>query len=400
MLSKTIIAIPVHITSYGIMILIYGSIYGFDMEMVGRASGIVIVSWITLVLITLFKVRLESSFKRHEEMKTEAEKMNETFASLIYISSELSMYDELDTIYHMLIQRLVYMFPGASLALIVTKGEKHKFMNQVYHEVSNENQMFLKKHFEALIDPYALKKINITDDDMDIYKQWRVFNKDYSIRNQDGLTNYSICLFLRDLNVTDAEMNTLQIFMEQFKGSIRTRFQSIELERYATTDPLTKLYNRNSYYEHLQQLEDDYDEDKPFSLIFGDVNSLKYINDTYGHTDGDLLLKTCSELVQSVLAFDVNAYRYGGDEIVVIMRNTNIHKSNELIKAIEKEFMNKTIVCTNEQTHEQGIEGVSMCFGAACSSETPINELVDLADLRMRAKKDKYYEQKGNVRYR
>ncbi|MDA3845110.1 MAG: GGDEF domain-containing protein, partial [Vallitaleaceae bacterium] len=360
MISKTVVAIPFHVLSYFIMIPIYGLFFSFGKEDVVKSTPILVLAWLTLVLIALMKIKLESSYNRHESLKEDAEQQNETFSSLIYVASELSMYDNLDTIYHMLIERLVYMFPSSSLGLVITRGEDKKFMNQVYHEVSNQDQMFIKKYYSELIDPYALRKVAEDSDRsaeaMDIFKDWLVFNKEYSIRNNEGVTTYDISLFIKNINISDNEINIFQIFMEQFKGSIRTRFQAIELERYATTDPLTKLFNRNSYYETISERIEKYNENEPVSIIFGDVNSLKYINDTYGHTDGDMLLKTCCDTVQSVLPVGIKAFRYGGDEIVIVLKNTDLNKANEVMIELEEAFKKKTIICTNEVTDEQKVE--------------------------------------------
>jgi len=408
MLSKTVIAIPVNLISYFIIIPIYRMFYDLSREKLIESVPIVVISWLTLILITLLKIKLESSYNKHQYLKDSAEQQNETFSSLIYVASELSMYDDLDTIYHMLIERLVYMFPGSSLGLIITRGDDKKFMNQVYHEVSNQDQMFIKKYYSELIDPYALKKVaydGTSVEDMDIFKDWLVFNKDYSIRNNEGVTTYDISLFIKNINISDNEINIFQIFMEQFKGSIRTRFQAIELERYATTDPLTKLFNRNSYYETIQERKEAYDDSAPVSIIFGDVNSLKYINDTYGHTDGDMLLKACSETVQSVLPINIKAFRYGGDEIVIVLKNTDLEGADKKVAELESAFAKKTIICTNEVTNEQKVEKVSICFGAACTLELEgeqpnFEELIDLADSRMREKKANYYKDNNNVKYR
>jgi GGDEF domain-containing protein len=347
-LSKTVIAVPVFFTAYGIIVFIYSRLEGYNDALMSDAGPVIMVALMSFVIACLLKIQLESTFHRHRDSIIDANKINETFSSLIYISSELAMYDDLDELYQMLGQRLNFLFPESSLALLIT-GEDYKILNQVYHDMTIEGQMFIKKNYAILIDPYAFRGISdgmaISQKDMSEFENWLVFNKDYSVRNIKGLKSYNISLFIKNNNITDLEMNAFQLFMEQIKGAIRTRFQALELERYATTDPLTRLFNRNLFLETFQECIDTYHVIEPFSIIFGDVNGLKRINDIYGHTSGDLLLKTCAETVRSVLSRDMKAFRYGGDEIIIILKKTSSEKAEDVKARLDAAFLDHTIIC-------------------------------------------------------
>ena len=58
-------------------------------------------------------------------------------------------------------------------------------------------------------------------------------------------------------------------------------------------------------------------------MLFGDINGLKLINDTFGHQAGDKLLSKTAKIIQSKLVDEENIYRIGGDEFVVLSKDVN-----------------------------------------------------------------------------
>jgi len=93
-------------------------------------------------------------------------------------------------------------------------------------------------------------------------------------------------------------------------------------------DVLTGLYNRTFFDEERKRL--DTKRQLPFSVIFGDINGLKLINDAFGHDEGDkLLIEVAKILVSCVRAEDIVA-RIGGDEFGILLPQTNC----EIVKAI------------------------------------------------------------------
>ncbi|MBF0545974.1 MAG: diguanylate cyclase [Candidatus Riflebacteria bacterium] len=95
--------------------------------------------------------------------------------------------------------------------------------------------------------------------------------------------------------------------------------ENARLYRYAVTDEMTRVYNHRYFQQRLDeeiQRSDRYDSQ--VSLIMLDVDHFKRFNDTYGHPEGDRVLKTVSKLIEkSVREVDIVA-RYGGEEFTVI----------------------------------------------------------------------------------
>ncbi|SEI37389.1 diguanylate cyclase (GGDEF) domain-containing protein [Allopseudospirillum japonicum] len=115
-------------------------------------------------------------------------------------------------------------------------------------------------------------------------------------------------------------------------GSIKAIYKyTKDLEYYATRDPLTDLYNQRIFWELLN-----YDLDRaqrhqyPTSLILIDLDNFKTINDSFGHSVGDEVLKLFSSKVQSNIRPGDLAARYGGDEFVLVLPETELADASTL----------------------------------------------------------------------
>lgn len=86
------------------------------------------------------------------------------------------------------------------------------------------------------------------------------------------------------------------------------------------TDPMTKLLNRRCYDNHLKKL------DYPTAVIMFDVNKFKYINDTYGHEKGDVVLKYVANCLRKSFGRLGYIYRLGGDEFCLILHKGCLEK--------------------------------------------------------------------------
>ncbi len=86
-------------------------------------------------------------------------------------------------------------------------------------------------------------------------------------------------------------------------------------------DPLTSLFNRRFLHEEFPQIFSGFSKEESLGILFMDIDDFKEINDKYGHLMGDEVLKTVSNTIQYNLKANDFVIRYGGDEIVVLLRN-------------------------------------------------------------------------------
>jgi diguanylate cyclase (GGDEF)-like protein len=85
---------------------------------------------------------------------------------------------------------------------------------------------------------------------------------------------------------------------------------------YSRLDGLTKLLNRKAFNRAISRAKV---MGTPYSLIMIDIDHFKQINDTYGHQNGDVVLSRIGELMQVESNMDIHCYRYGGEELVVLL---------------------------------------------------------------------------------
>ncbi len=124
--------------------------------------------------------------------------------------------------------------------------------------------------------------------------------------------------------------------LQSIKGELTQTRRKLEV------DPLTKLYNRAAFDEHLKRVADlNCLTGAPACLLMIDVDHFKKINDTYGHPAGDEVLRRLSDcLVQTFPRKTDFIARYGGEEFAVIFQNDGIEMgrmlSNRALESVRK----------------------------------------------------------------
>ncbi|MCX7956605.1 MAG: GGDEF domain-containing protein [Endomicrobia bacterium] len=110
---------------------------------------------------------------------------------------------------------------------------------------------------------------------------------------------------------------------------------------FSITDSLTGLYNRR-YIEEL--LHDEIEKYKIygdiFSVVMVDLDNFKDINDNYGHTVGDLILKKLGNILKNSLRTTDMVGRWGGDEFIIIMKGTKLSDALITAESLRKKLEN------------------------------------------------------------
>lgn len=148
-----------------------------------------------------------------------------------------------------------------------------------------------------------------------------------------------------------------------------------KLTRLSSIDVLTGLYNRNRLNSYMNEIQES--EDAPTVLIFSDINGLKKVNDNEGHLAGDNLIRRAAHTLISVFTED-EIFRVGGDEFVVILRNTSEEKVHEYIDKLR---------------HKARKNEVSFAVGYSMTTNSKdIEKLLKEADENMYEDKRKFYQ--------
>ena len=138
-------------------------------------------------------------------------------------------------------------------------------------------------------------------------------------------------------------------------------------------DGLTELYNRAYFDEELNRL--DTERQLPVTIVMGDLNGLKLINDTYGHARGDILLRNIAEILKESFRKEDIISRWGGDEFISILPKTSVKDAESIIKRIKE-------LCKEKSTTEMPL---SISLGASIKkfSSENIDDILKEAEDKM-----------------
>lgn len=142
------------------------------------------------------------------------------------------------------------------------------------------------------------------------------------------------------------------------------------LSEIADTDYLTGLYNRNFFDRWIPKLVSQAVRDKStLSIAYLDINNLKTVNDTLGHSAGDKIIRTFARKLSKKLRLSDLAFRIGGDEFVAVLWSSNKENTEKVFKNLQ------------ESLQEVGIH---FSFGVAeIESHLTVKESIERADKLM-----------------
>ena len=150
-------------------------------------------------------------------------------------------------------------------------------------------------------------------------------NKENSILQKEMLERN------QQLEETTAALKQFNIMLEEEKNERTKRDEEISYLSYH--DKLTGLYNRRFYEAEIKRLDNE--RYLPISIIIGDVNGLKLVNDAFGHDKGDELLQKAAAAIEGACRTDDIVARWGGDEFVILLPKTTTEEVEEIINKIK-----------------------------------------------------------------
>lgn len=118
---------------------------------------------------------------------------------------------------------------------------------------------------------------------------------------------------------------------------LRNSLQYRRALKSAHTDPLTQVNNRISMDNCIQREWDlAHRQNTPLSLMLLDIDHFKQINDQYGHSFGDTVLKAVAQCIKTTVRASDIVFRYGGEEFVVVLSNTEMEGAALLAERIRQ----------------------------------------------------------------
>jgi diguanylate cyclase (GGDEF)-like protein/PAS domain S-box-containing protein len=188
-----------------------------------------------------------------------------------------------------------------------------------------------------------------------------------------------------ECSFSDDDVELLTLFAQQVTVALQNARLFTEVQRLATLDPLTELYNRRSFSELAQQsFEQARRYGYALSVIMLDIDHFKQVNDQFGHLAGDQMLQAVARQCLMALRTADVVGRYGGEEIVMVLPETNSEQARQVAERLRHSLSLTPI------TTDRGVATLTVSLGVASImhiENITLEQLIDLADQALYAAK-------------
>ncbi|MDX1810170.1 MAG: diguanylate cyclase [Sulfurospirillaceae bacterium] len=251
---------------------------------------------------------------------------------------------EQDTSKEVIYKRLIKIFKeqlnfnDVSLFEIDIKNDKRIL---IYHDNPEKYCSIADYKVSQRCRAYRTNSIVVSDDFENICQSCST-SKEYLCINYPIDENVSLVVNIKPKDKAELFENKKAIgyiknYLESARPVLQSKILTEILQRSNMIDGLTKLYNRK-YLDIFMETE--IREYKSYSVAMIDIDYFKKINDSFGHDAGDKVLKGLSEVFRKVIKEDDVAFRFGGEEFLIFIPNTE--SALETVQNIKDEF-EKTI---------------------------------------------------------
>ncbi|WPM32159.1 GGDEF domain-containing protein [Hydrogenobacter sp. T-2] len=221
-------------------------------------------------------------------------------------------------------------------------------------------------------------------------------HKEYADKKEEELSNIEkkaiegeltplileLLIHIRDIKAQNERFLKRIEEQQHMIEELKERLQQAETE--ANIDYLTNTFNRRSFERALREAFEEYKKRQAiFSLVLIDLDGFKRVNDLYGHSAGDLVLRRVAQLLrQSLRAKDILA-RWGGDEFAVLMSGTRKEQAIAVAERLKKAVEDLEIVVEGEKV------SLSFSYGVVESEDrfSSLEEMIKEVDYLMYQRK-------------
>lgn len=313
---------------------------------------------------------LRDQHKRHKRETLSLEKKEARYSFLKDVTSRLNSVLSLDDVAKLILENALKIVGKSESALLFLVDTQRQELNLVTSKTGNDFEKIKAKKGD-LLDEWVFKQRQCLLVE-DIKKDFRFGGErpeEYprsfrSVISSPLIEERKVIGIVRlehsrPYNYTSEDLRLLDILCDLGAASLENASLYNQILELAITDGLTGLYLRRYFLDRLrEELSRSLRNDTHTSLIILDIDDFKKYNDRYGHTAGDIVLRTISK----VLGEFGDSYiisRYGGEEFAILLPETSKRKARAVADDIRKAVKRETIELRRVKTNVTISMGVS-----------------------------------------
>ncbi|MDK2865799.1 MAG: hypothetical protein PWP38_114 [Clostridiales bacterium] len=366
--------------------------------------------------MTIFQIREKSAVKIENRLNENAVNLLKNMQMIYDISQEITKEQDYDKIFRLIIQKLVSFLNFDALVIGLYNDEKRVIYNRMmYHrqEISKSYDVYLDnksslatwciRHkqeiytgFNSHLTLKDFEPLQMNFPDLEVPYESVFYLPLYDEENIIGV--FSLQKFERD-GFDHYELEMIRTIGAYIAIAIANALKTQELKRLNSAlealsrrDNLSGLANRHALNEDLKTYFAPASRKQRISVIMIDIDYFKEFNDRYGHLEGDMVIRKTSEIIQRHIEdLDARAYRYGGDEFLILAREVSFDIIEMVCEMIQRDI--RMLSIRHDDSNIDGI--VTLSIGIA-SYEDEYLEAGE--DVLLKGADSAVYDAKGNGR--
>jgi diguanylate cyclase (GGDEF)-like protein len=312
-----------------------------------------------------FSTLLLETVLNNGNLITIVERQAAELEALKHITRNLTSTLDLQVVLNQVVQEAMYLIQDSHEAHIYLYEDGNLAFGAALDENGTRNVQVSKPRPNGLSSLVVHQKQTVVVEDMDTHalflnasKKWGGSIIGIPLIMGEHVVGIMNLVRNRKGEFSQPEIRLLTLLADQAAIAINNAHLHQEVNQQARSDTVTRLPNRRALDERLDEAIRQSNRSRyPFSVVIMDVDGFKAVNDTFGHETGDDVLRQIADsLKKSLRATDFLA-RYGGDEMTLVLPETDLAQAGIVTGKIQDRLWNLHIHIPNRQTTRLSVSG-------------------------------------------